>query len=358
MPARRTRCTRIVARIRPRRRRAQGLSAPFRDVHRAGASRARAARRHARPVLAAPPDRRRDPSDPCRDRGAASTICPSTCTRSRCACFAPGAGCARAPGYRAALSAWRADFARDPTRSRARRFGQALVLAAELPGRHRPSARALPAYAGIGRALLRAADRPCLERIGAREGHLDDARLGKARQARGMRVGDDLHAHECRAPARARGGTGACRSRLSRHRRRAVPGTRRAQRARIGVRAIPSPCSRSDAPSTRRASTICSRRWRACPLRCHGGSSTSGGGPLLARLKTQAAVAGHRRSRQLARRAGSAGAARALPERGCLRAGLSRVRGRRSRRLAERADGSAEPEAALRRHDASPASPS
>lgn len=38
-----------------------------------------------------------------------------------------------AQGYRAALSAWRADFARDPTRSRARRFGQALVLAAELP---------------------------------------------------------------------------------------------------------------------------------------------------------------------------------------------------------------------------------
>jgi glycosyltransferase involved in cell wall biosynthesis len=39
----------------------------------------------------------------------------------------------RAPGYRAAWSAWRADFARDPSRSRARRFGQALVLAAELP---------------------------------------------------------------------------------------------------------------------------------------------------------------------------------------------------------------------------------
>ncbi len=40
----------------------------------------------------------------------------------------------RAPGYRAAFSAWRLDFARDPTRSRARRFGQALVLAAEMPG--------------------------------------------------------------------------------------------------------------------------------------------------------------------------------------------------------------------------------
>ena len=36
-------------------------------------------------------------------------------------------------GYPAALAAWRADFARDRTRNRARRFGQALVLAAELP---------------------------------------------------------------------------------------------------------------------------------------------------------------------------------------------------------------------------------
>ena len=36
-------------------------------------------------------------------------------------------------GYRAAFEAWRADFARDRTRNRVRRFGQALVLAAELP---------------------------------------------------------------------------------------------------------------------------------------------------------------------------------------------------------------------------------
>ena len=36
------------------------------------------------------------------------------------------------PGYRAARSAWLADLARDPTANRGRRFGQALVLAAEL----------------------------------------------------------------------------------------------------------------------------------------------------------------------------------------------------------------------------------
>ena len=39
----------------------------------------------------------------------------------------------RLPGYRAALGAWRRDYRRDPTANRGRRFGQACVLAAELP---------------------------------------------------------------------------------------------------------------------------------------------------------------------------------------------------------------------------------
>jgi glycosyltransferase involved in cell wall biosynthesis len=39
----------------------------------------------------------------------------------------------RLPGYRAAWRGWLADLARDPTPNRVRRFGQALVLAAELP---------------------------------------------------------------------------------------------------------------------------------------------------------------------------------------------------------------------------------
>ena len=39
----------------------------------------------------------------------------------------------RQPGYRAARAAWWRDLRRDPTRNRVRRFGQALVLAAELP---------------------------------------------------------------------------------------------------------------------------------------------------------------------------------------------------------------------------------
>jgi glycosyltransferase involved in cell wall biosynthesis len=39
----------------------------------------------------------------------------------------------RSAGYRAARTLWLADLRRDPTRNRLRRFGQALVLAAELP---------------------------------------------------------------------------------------------------------------------------------------------------------------------------------------------------------------------------------
>src|ERR1700726_3282098 len=39
----------------------------------------------------------------------------------------------RRPGYGRARAAWLADLRRDPTPNRVRRFGQALVLAAELP---------------------------------------------------------------------------------------------------------------------------------------------------------------------------------------------------------------------------------
>ena len=48
-----------------------------------------------------------------------------------------------------------ATSARDPTRNRIRRFGQALVLAAEMPGDVVAPARALPAHAGVGRRATR-----------------------------------------------------------------------------------------------------------------------------------------------------------------------------------------------------------
>lgn len=66
----------------------------------------------------------------------------------------------RLSGYAAAFSAWRRDLWRDPTPNRIRRFGQALVLAAELPGDvvhlhahflHTPASVAR--YAGLMRGL-------------------------------------------------------------------------------------------------------------------------------------------------------------------------------------------------------------
>ncbi|MGR3805064.1 glycosyltransferase family 4 protein [Marinibacterium profundimaris] len=66
----------------------------------------------------------------------------------------------RLPGYRAAWTAWRADLKRDGSRNRWRRFGQACVLAAEMPGdvrglyahfMHTPSSVAR--YAAIMRGL-------------------------------------------------------------------------------------------------------------------------------------------------------------------------------------------------------------
>ena len=90
----------------------------------------------------------------------------------------------RLPGYARARAAWLKDLRRDLTPNRGRRFGQALVLAAELPARGRAAARALPAHAGLGRALCQPDDRHRLERLGARQGHLDHPGLGKGREAR------------------------------------------------------------------------------------------------------------------------------------------------------------------------------
>jgi len=67
----------------------------------------------------------------------------------------------RLAGYPAALAAWRRDLARDPTPNRVRRFGQALVLAAELaPDVVRLHAHFLHTPASVARyaALMRGLD--------------------------------------------------------------------------------------------------------------------------------------------------------------------------------------------------------
>ena len=75
-----------------------------------------------------------------------------------------------------------------------RRLGQAFVLARELDPAIAPHPCALSAHARLGGALCGAADRPELQLLRPRQGHLDDAGLGKAREDRRQPVGRDLHA--------------------------------------------------------------------------------------------------------------------------------------------------------------------
>ena len=133
------------------------------------------------------PTDRRSPSGASPDPRRRCSTCPNICTRSRCACWRGWRRARRLPGYRAARRAWLADLRRDPTPNRIRRFGQALVLAAELPAGCRSAACAFPAHPGLGGALCGADARAAVERLGACQGHLDDPGLGKAREARRRR---------------------------------------------------------------------------------------------------------------------------------------------------------------------------
>jgi hypothetical protein len=133
------------------------------------------------------------------------------------------------PTYAKARATWLRDLARDKTANRMRRFGQALVLAAE-PPEDIDRARAFPAYARLGRALRGDTARPAVERVGARQGHLDDPRVGKAREAGRLPVGGYLHAREPCAPRCARARR-ASRARLSRRRPAALSTVSHAARA-------------------------------------------------------------------------------------------------------------------------------
>ena len=122
------------------------------------------------------------------------------------------------PGFRRAEKAFVADLKRDGSVNRRRRFGQACVLAHELPADvdwihthylHTP---------GVGRALCSDDPRARLVVLRAREGHLDDAEMGAERKARGRGVGCDLYAREPRLSALAHRDTAEDRSCLSRSR--------------------------------------------------------------------------------------------------------------------------------------------
>ena len=107
-----------------------------------------------------------------------------------------------------------------PTSNRLRRWGQALVLAAELPPVDRAALRPLPAHAVLGDALRRHDARPAVERVGARQGHLDQRTVGGGGKARRLLLAGDLHGPGPAAAAGAGAATGTAEARLSRPRLR------------------------------------------------------------------------------------------------------------------------------------------
>ena len=123
---------------------------------------------------------------------------------------------------------------------------------------HRPPARALPAHAGLRGTLRSAAARADMELLGAREGHLDHARVGEARKARRLGVDHDVHRGERTPSAQPRGERVADRAQLSRDRHAAVSARPRVHvpRATAATPNRRSRCLPWAAPSTRRDSTI------------------------------------------------------------------------------------------------------
>ncbi len=222
----------------------------------------------------------------------------------------------RLPGYGAARRAWLADLRRDPTPNRIRRFGQALVLAAELPADighlhahflHTPASVAR--YAAMMRGLP-------LVGVGACQGHLDHSRTGRSatsspRPRWAVTCTDDGPRSSRRAGARRR-----TRSRSSYHGldldRFPPPPPRVRRRTTAAIRRGRSSSCRSAAPSRRKAMTICWRRWRCCRPDLAWRFVHIGGGALGGPAEARGGAARARGPHRMARRAAAAGGARRL----------------------------------------------
>ena len=233
------------------------------------------------------------------------------------------------------------DLLRDPTPNRVRRFGQALVLAAELPAERQAPARAFPAYAGFGDALRRRAPRPAVD--AARRMPRTSGPRPNGRSARSSRPAQWLVT--C---------TRANRDHLA---ALAPPGRvelvyHGIDLARFSPRASTQPairdgriCRRPGGDSLgrrgwwrRRAPRCCSRRSRASRRRLHWRFVHVGGGPLQASAcAAPRCCSGHRRPSRMARRVDAGSAARRIPRRGPVRAREPHRARRRPRRAAERA---------------------
>ena len=183
----------------------------------------------------------------------------------------------RLPGYKAARQ-------KIPRRPQARSLGQsaaALGPGAGAGGRARALGRAalrpFPAHAVLGDALRRHHARAAVERLGARQGHLDQRGLGRDGKARRLFLAGDLHG---RRPAAAQAAGAAARTaeaRLSRPRlrpsaaaARAAAAARRLERRRSRHHPVDRPQGREE--GIRRSS---GRARQAAARRSTGASSMS-----------------------------------------------------------------------------------
>ena len=201
----------------------QGVSAAVGDLHRAGAPRARssAALPLALYSLRHPTDREAHPIH--AEIRAPVVYLPEYLHHEPLRVFRAWLRARRLPGYRARR---RRVVARLPPRPDARAGSAASGRRSCWPPSCRTTSSHLHAHflhtpASVTRyaALLRGA---ALELLRARQGHLDDARMGEARKARRLRVDDDVHRSQCAASARSRASGPDRRPQLPRHRHAAI----------------------------------------------------------------------------------------------------------------------------------------
>ena len=254
----------------------------------------------------------------------------------------------RLPGYPRARSMWLADFARDRTRNRVRRFGQALVLAAELGGVESIHAHFLHTPASVARYAS--------TMLG----------VGWSFSAHAKDVWTTPEWEKREKLADARFGVTCTRSNLD-HLAALAPlaGSGRSGLPRPGPRAVSRP--RSGAAAPRRLRSV---RPGEAPLgRTAGGEEglrrpargardAVPGAFLDARCRGRRSARGaasrtdhrarHRRTGALAREPPARPGGRALRRRGPLRPRVAHLRRRRPRRTAERADGSPAPRRRMR----------
>ena len=285
----------VTARAPTHRRRRERLSAPVRNLHRAGNPGARSTRARSRNLVAAPSDRARRSSHEPADQGAGALPAGISLRGADAGAARRALRRLRQPGFAqthadvlarsanatsrptasadwARLSSWRASWPAD-------------VRHIHVHYLHTPASVVRYAALLTGRTWTL---------FGPRKGHLDDAGLGEAREDGRSALGRHLHgAGRGASASRSARAPTMCRSSITVSTCRAFPRRRIAVRCGTApIRPIPFASSRSGAPWRRKVLAICCGLSPPCRRICTGAS------PMWAAAtseqpKTQAAESGH-----------------------------------------------------------------